>query len=156
MASLDIDSRLQQAGIALPVPPAAAGGYRRVVIRGGLGFVSGQFPFVDGRLAYRGRVGTELTVREGNAAAVIAARNALAQIRLALRGWRRFGGLLRLEGYVASAEGFFGQPAILDGASELLVRALGESLGAHARTAFHATRLPLDAPVELALAFAVR
>ena len=79
-----------------------------------------------------------------------------AQIRLALDGWERFGGLLRLEGHVASAERFYAQPAVLDGASELLVRALGEDLGAHARTAYHAGRLPLDAPVELAVSFALR
>ena len=153
---IDVARRLQQAGIVLPAAPAAAGSYRRAVVRASVGFISGQFPFVDGKLACKGRVGAELTVDEGRAAAAIAALNVLAQIELALDGWARFGGLLRLEGHVASAEAFVQQPAVLDGASELLTRALGEALGAHARTAYHAVRLPLDAPVELAVSFAIR
>ena len=151
----DIALRLEEAGIVLPPPPAAAGSYRRAVVRGSVGFVSGQFPFVAGKLACKGRIGAELTVDEGRAAAALAALNVLAQILLALDGWERFGGLLRLEGHVASAESFVQQPAVLDGASELLVRALGEPLGAHARTAYHAARLPLDSPVELAVSFSV-
>lgn len=152
----DIAQRLEEAGIVLPPAPAAAGSYRRAVVRGGFGFVSGQFPFVGGKLACKGRVGAELTVDEGRAAAALAALNVLAQIQLALGGWERFGGLLRLDGHVASADAFVQQPAVLDGASELLVRALGEPLGAHARTAYHAARLPLDSPVELAVSFSVR
>jgi enamine deaminase RidA (YjgF/YER057c/UK114 family) len=151
----DIALRLEQAGIALPPAPPTAGAYRRAVVRGGVGFVSGQFPFVAGKLACQGRVGAELTVDEGRAAAAAAALNVLAQIRLALGGWERFGGLLRVEGHVASAESFVQQPAVLDGASELLVCALGEPLGAHARTAYHAARLPFDSPVELAVSFCV-
>jgi len=153
---VDIATRIHAAGIHLPVPPAAAGAYRRVVIRNQLGFIAGQFPFLHGELAMRGRIGVELGLQEGREAAEIAALNVLAQIELALEGWRRFGGLLRVDGYVASAADFVQQPAVLDGASELFVRALGSELGAHARTAFHVTRLPLDAPVELAVMFAVR
>jgi len=152
-ASSAIESRLREAGIVLPAPPAAAGAYQRVVCRGRFGFVSGQFPFLDGRLAHAGRVGIELTPAQGRDCASIAAANVLAQIRLALGGWERFGGLLRVEGHVASAPDFLKQPLVLDGASEFFVRALGPELGAHARTAFHATRLPLDAPVELAVTF---
>jgi enamine deaminase RidA (YjgF/YER057c/UK114 family) len=148
-----IDARLRQAGIVLPEPPAPAGSYRPVVCRGTLGFVSGQFPFTHGRLSHAGRVGAELTPEQGRECAAIAAANVLAQIRAALGGWARFGGLLRVEGHVASAPGFLEQPLVLDGASEFFVRALGPELGAHARTAFHATRLPIDAPVELAVTF---
>lgn len=148
-----IDARLRQAGIMLPEPPAPAGSYRPVVCRGTLGFVSGQFPFAHGRLAHTGRVGTELTIEQGRECAAITAANVLTQIRAAFGGWERFGGLLRVEGHVASAPGFLEQPLVLDGASEFFVRALGPELGAHARTAFHATRLPVDAPVELAVTF---
>lgn len=149
-----VEERLRQGAIVLPQPPAPAGDYRPVVFRGGIGFVSGQFPFRDGRLAHAGRVGAELSLEEGRRCAEIAAENTLAQIRAALGGWSRFGGLLRVEGHVASAPDFLAQPAVLDGASSLFVRALGAELGAHARTAFHAARLPLDAPVEIAVAFA--
>lgn len=154
MIHRDIDARLRVAGIELPEPPGPAGNYERVVCRAGIGFVSGQFPLRHGRLAFRGRVGAELTLVEGRTCAEIAAENALAQIRLALGGWDRFRGLLRLDGYVASADDFREQPAVLNGASDVFARALGLELGAHTRTAFHVTRLPLDAPVELALTFA--
>ena len=153
MSDHEIDVRLRHAGIALPEPPGAAGNYQRVVCRGGVGFVSGQFPFRNGRLAHAGRVGIELSSEQGRECAEFAAINALGQIRLALGGWARFGGLLRVDGYVASADDFLKQPAVLDGASDLLIRALGPDLGAHARTAFHVTRLPLDSPVEIAVTF---
>lgn len=149
----DIDARLRKAGIVLPEPPRPAGHYQPVICRFGIGFVSGQFPFRDGELAHAGRVGVEITPEEGRECAEIAAANVLAQIRAALGGWERFGGLCRMDGHVASAVDFLKQPAVLDSASELFVRALGPELGAHARTAFHAARLPLDAPVELAVTF---
>lgn len=153
MSDHEIDVRLRDAGIALPEPPGAAGNYQRVVCRSGMGFVSGQFPFLNGHLAHAGRIGIELTPEQGRECAELAALNALAHIRQALGGWARFGGLLRLEGYVASDDGFLWQPAVLDGASDLFIRALGSRLGAHARTAFHVTRLPLDSPVEIAVTF---
>ena len=153
MTTHAIDARLAELRIVLPDPPASAGAYRPVVCRGGVGFVSGQFPFRQGALAYTGRVGVEITPEQGREAAAIAALNALAQIRAALNGWQRFRGLYRLEGHVASGADFLKQPAVLDGASELFERALGSELGAHARTAFHATRLPLDASVELVVTF---
>lgn len=150
-----IDLRLAQLGISLPAAPAPAGAYQAVVIRNRIGFVSGQFPFVDGKLAYAGRVGVELGEEDGKLAARIAALNVLAQIRGCLHGFDGFGGLLRIEGYVASAPGNFSQPGVLDGASELFVSVLGDKLGAHARTAFAVAQLPLDAPVELAVSFAL-
>jgi enamine deaminase RidA (YjgF/YER057c/UK114 family) len=117
--------------------------------------VSGQFPILDGRLTHAGRVGAELSPEQGRECASLAAANVLAQIRAALEGWTRFAGLLRVEGHVASAAEFLAQPTVLDGASDFFLRALGPTLGAHARSAFHATRLPIDAPVELVVTFAV-
>ena len=141
-------------GIRLPAPPPPAGNYQPVTTRNGLGFVSGQVPVRDGRLLFTGRVGVELTPQQGKAAAEIAALNVLAQIDRALPSWEQFGGLLRLEGFVASASGFTSQPEILDGASDLFVDVLGE-LGQHARAAFSVEQLPLNAPVELVVTFAV-
>jgi enamine deaminase RidA (YjgF/YER057c/UK114 family) len=155
MSAHEIEARLLDMGVVLPDPPAAAGAYQPVVCRGGFGFVSGQFPFRQGSLAFTGRIGVELTPEQGRESAAIAAANALAQIRAALGVWDRFAGLCRIDGHVASAADFVKQPTVLDGASEFFVRALGPQLGAHARTAFHAARLPLDAPVELAITFLI-
>lgn len=139
----------------LPTPPAPAGGYAPVVIRRDIGFVSGQFPIRDGALAFKGRVGSELTPDEGRAACEIAALNVLAQIHEATNGFERLDGLLRLDGHVATADGFIDQPAILDAASAVFLDHLGER-GEHSRTAFAPSRLPVDAPVELCATFALR
>lgn len=138
----------------LPVPPDPVGAYAATVIRGHIGVVSGQFPIVDGQLGWHGRLGAELDLETGRAAAVATGRNALAQVARATDGFARLDGLLRLEGYVASAPGFTDQPAVLDTVSELFEAVLG-SAGQHARAAFAPERLPLDAPIELVLSFAV-
>ena len=112
-------------------------------------------PVRDGRLVFTGRVGIELTPDQGKAAAELAALNVLAQIDKALPSWDQFGGLLRVEGFVASASGFTSQPEILDGASRLFAEVLGE-LGQHSRAAFSVEQLPLNAPVELVVTFATQ
>ena len=149
-----INDRLKALGLELPCPPSAAGSYAPVVMRNGIGYVSGQLPIQNGVLKYAGRVGDELSIEQAMEAAELAARNVLAQIECGTNGWRSFGGLLRVEGYVASARGFANQPEILDRASQLFVDALGER-GRHARAAFSVEQLPLNAAVELLVTFAV-
>jgi len=139
----------------LPEAPAPAGLYERGVVHGGIGFLSGQFPFVGGKLAYTGRIGAELTDAEGREACRIAAINAVAAMRVVLGGdLGRLATVLRVDGHLASADGWTGQPAVLDAASEVFLRLLGNR-GRHARTAFAPAWLPLDAPVELVVTFAV-
>jgi enamine deaminase RidA (YjgF/YER057c/UK114 family) len=134
--------------------PVPLGNYVAVTHAGGLGFVSGQFPMRQGRLAWTGRVGETLSVSQGRQAAVMAALNALGQIRKACaHAWPRVR-LLRLDGYVASAPGFTDQAGVLDGASDVLVELLCER-GRHARTAFAVPQLPGDSPIELVLTFFV-
>ncbi|WP_460094083.1 RidA family protein [Pseudomonas sp. S2_B03] len=147
--------RLRLLGITLPKPPKPVGSYSAVMIRNGIGAVSGQFPLVGGKLFHPGVVGLHLSEADGYAAARAAALNVISQIETALGGFQRFGGLLRLDGYVASAPDFLEQPHVLDGASELFVSVFGGSLGSHSRTAFSVTQLPLGASVELAVTFAV-
>ncbi len=152
---MSIDNKLESLGIQLPDAPPPAGSYRPVVIRGGWGFVSGQLPLRNGALVYTGWVGDELTPEQGTEATEVAALNVLAQINSALNRWNLFDGLLRLDGYVASAKGFTSQPDILDSASRLFVDVLGDQ-GVHARAAFSVEQLPLDAPIELVVTFALR
>jgi enamine deaminase RidA (YjgF/YER057c/UK114 family) len=152
---MSIDERLKSLGIELPDAPPPAGSYSPVVVRDGLGFVSGQVPFRNGALVYTGRVGDELTPKQAKKGAEIAALNVLAQIKSASNSWDLFGGLLRVEGYVASAKGFTKQPDILDSASRVFVDVLGDR-GEHARAAFSVEQLPLNAPIELVVTFALR
>jgi enamine deaminase RidA (YjgF/YER057c/UK114 family) len=140
---------------SLPSPPDPVGAYRAVVIRGGMGFVSGQFPIEAGRMAITGRA-DRLEAGTARHAARLAALNVCAQIERALDGWTRFGGLCRVEGIVAAGPDFTGHAAILDGASEAFVALLGPELGAHARSASSAPALPGDAPVELVVSFVLR
>jgi enamine deaminase RidA (YjgF/YER057c/UK114 family) len=152
---VSVADRLIHMGLRLPAAPRPAGRYQPWVLVNGLLFISGQIPLVDGVPAFRGRVGAELTEDQGREATRIAALNVLAQIDAALGGFDRLITLTRVEGTVSSAPGWYQQPRVLDAASELFDEVLGPR-GNHARAAFGAASLPLDAPVELVVTAAVR
>ena len=118
---MSVKQRLAKLGFELPEAPRALGSYRPAVLAGGLLFISGQLPMSNGKLAYIGRVGAELSEADGRAAAQLAALNVLAQIRAALGGFDRLLTLLRVEGHVSSAPGYFDQPRVIDAASDLCV-----------------------------------
>jgi len=143
----DAYARLAELGLTLPqvVPPLAD--YVPAVQSGYHVYVSGQLPMVDGKLPYVGKVGADVTVEQGAELARICALNALAAID-SLVGLGRIVKIVRVTGFVASADGFTGQPAVVNGASELFGQVLGE-LGRHARSAVGVTELPLGAPVEV-------
>jgi enamine deaminase RidA (YjgF/YER057c/UK114 family) len=148
-----IIKRLEARGLSLPVPSAPAGLYEPYRLERGTGYLAAQMPSRDGAYSHLGRVGAELTLADGRQAAALAGLSALARIRQALGGFRRLRGLLRVDGFVASAEGFLDQPQVLDGASEVFLLALGER-GKHARTAFAPARLPKNNSIELVVTFA--
>ena len=139
--------RLAELGFTLPevVPPVAA--YVPAVQSGNYVYVSGQLPMVDGKLPQVGKVGADVTAEQGAELARYCALNALAAID-ALVGLGRLVKIVKLTGFVASAEGFTGQPAVVNGASNLFGDVLGE-IGRHARSAVGVSELPLGAPVEV-------
>lgn len=147
---MSIEKRLAELGITLPPPPKPVGSYIPAIRTGNLLFLSGMIPFQDGKLAWEGKLGHELTVEQGKQAARVAMINALAVIQQALGSLDRVKRIVRLGGHVASASGFNQQPLVLNGASDLLVEIFGEK-GRHARLALGAVELPLNAPVELEL-----
>ena len=112
-------------------------------------FTAGQLPFVDGALPRAGKVGADVDTEEAAGLARIAALNGLAAVD-ALVGLDAVAGVVKVVGYVASAPGFTGQPAVINGASNLLGEVFGDA-GAHARSAVGVASLPLDAPVEVEL-----
>lgn len=144
---VDAYARLAELGLTLPemVPPLAA--YVPAVQTGNYVYVSGQVPLVDGKVPYPGKVGAEVTVEQGVESARYCALNALAAID-ALVGLGRIVKIVKLTGFVASAEGFTGQPAVVNGASELFGDVFGEQ-GRHARSAVGVAELPLGVPVEV-------
>ena len=146
--------RLAELGLELPpvVPPVAA--YVPAVRTGQLVFTSGQLPFVDGGLRRTGKVGGSVEVEDAAADAKVCALNALAAID-DLVGLDAVARVVRVVGYVASAEGFTGQPRVVNGASEFLGRVFGDA-GVHARSAIGVAELPLGAPVEVELTVELR
>jgi enamine deaminase RidA (YjgF/YER057c/UK114 family) len=145
--------RLAARGWALPEPAAPAGLYEPFRLDRGLGFLAAQLPARAGKYVMQGRVGGELSLAEGKEAAALAALAAVARIGQALDGFARLRGLLRVDGAVASTDDFHDQPAVLDGASEVFLVALGDK-GKHARTAMATPRLPRNNSVNLVVTFA--
>lgn len=141
--------RLAELGIELPpvVPPVGA--YVPAARTGSLVFTAGQVPFVDGKLAATGKVGAEISPEEAKQHARTCALNALAAVD-GLVGIDAVVRVVKMVGFVASAEGFTGQPTVLNGASELLGEVFGEA-GQHARSAVGVAELPLGVPVEVEL-----
>ncbi|HEX9999918.1 MAG TPA: RidA family protein [Actinoplanes sp.] len=145
--AVDAYARLAELGLTLPavVPPLAA--YVPAVQSGNYVYVSGQVPLVEGKLPLTGKVGAEVTEEQAADLARICALNALAAIE-GLVGLGRIVKIVKLTGFVASAPGFTGQPAVINGASDLFGDVLGEQ-GRHARSAVGVAELPLGAPVEV-------
>jgi enamine deaminase RidA (YjgF/YER057c/UK114 family) len=150
----EIAARLARHAITLTTPVAPRHVYLPATRLGDLLFLSGKTPKEDGRLVATGRLGAELDVAAGKRAARVAAVSALASLEAEV-GLQRVRRILKLTGYVASADGFVEQSAVVDGASEVLAEVLGEC-GRHARTALGVAYLPGNAPVELDLVLEVR
>lgn len=130
-----------------PVPVANYVPVRQV---GNLVFTSGQTPARDGVLTISGKLGSEVSIEEGQQASAAAVLNCLSALRQHLGSLDRIVSVVTLTGYVASAEGFSEQPAIINGASLILEKAFGER-GRHARAAVGVAELPGNAPVEISL-----
>lgn len=149
-----VRARLSGAGHVLPEPPVALGAYVPAVRSGDMVFTSGQLPMRDGALLATGIVGTEVDPAEARSCAAQCVLNALAAAS-SVCDLDDVVRVVKLTGFVASASTFTAQPAVVDGASELLQLAFGEA-GRHAREAVGVTALPLGAPVELSLVLQLR
>lgn len=147
---MSAEAKLKELGIALPEPPAAVAAYAPWVIVGNQVITSGQLPWRDGKIAYAGKLGGELSEQQGYEAARLCAVNALAQLRAAAGSLDRIERIIRLEGNVHSAAGFRGHPQVLNGASDLFNAVFGER-GRHTRTALGINEMPLDAAVQLSV-----
>ena len=141
--------RLAELGITLPKVAAPVAAYVPAITVGNQVWTSGQLPFIDGELAAVGKLGAEISVEQGAAYARQCALNALAAID-ALVGIDRVARVIKVVGFVASADGFGQQAAVINGASNLLGEIFGEA-GAHARSAVGVAELPLNSPVEVEL-----
>ncbi len=144
-----IRQRIEDLGLRIPSPPAPVAAYVPAVRAGGLLYVSGQLPLLDGELVAKGPVASVVDVVAARAAARQCALNGLAVVAGAVDGdLDRVVRIVRLGVFVASDPDFTGQPAVADGASDLLQEIFGET-GRHARAAVGAAALPLGATVEV-------
>jgi len=150
-----IEAKLAELGIELPKTYTPIGAYVPCKVVGEFLWVSGMIPIVEGKLAYEGKVGAEVSLEQGTECARIASLNALAFAKQTLGTLDNIIEAVRVQGFVASAEGFFDQPKVINGASELLFSLFGEA-GKHSRVAVGVSQLPMNAPVEIDFIFRVK
>lgn len=139
-------ARLSELGIELPGPPTPLGAYVESSDSGNLLFLSGTLPMVNGKLAISGRLGENLSVKQGQEAARIASLNALAVAKQHLGNLDRLKKLVKLTMLMATTEGFTEHASVADGASDLFVQIFGAEAG-HVRLVYGVYSLPIGAPV---------
>ena len=144
-----VDSRLAELGIEVPDPAAPAANYVGHVVVGNLVFVAGQIPIKDGQIAFTGKLGADVGLEDGQAAARLCAINIIAQLKKACGGdLDRVRRIVKLGAFVNSTADFGDQPEVVNGASDLIVAIFGDK-GLHARAAISAGALPRNVAVEI-------
>jgi enamine deaminase RidA (YjgF/YER057c/UK114 family) len=145
-----IDVRLARLGIELPGVGKPVANFVPCVKAGRMLYVSGQITSWNGQIRYVGRVGAEISLDDARAAARLCALNLLAQVKAFVGDLDRVTRVCQVQGFVNAVPGFSDHPAVLNGASDLLVEVFGEAVGRHARFAVGAGSLPFNVAVELA------
>jgi enamine deaminase RidA (YjgF/YER057c/UK114 family) len=148
------EARLAELGITLPDAAAPAANYVPFVKTGNQLFISGQLPMESGAIAVTGKLGEDLQVEDGQKAAKLCAINLLAQAKAATGDLDKVVRLVKIVGFVNSTGDFTDQPKVINGASDFLVEAMGDS-GRHARSAVSAASLPFGAAVEIEAIFEI-
>lgn len=148
------DARVAELGLVLHGPHLPHDPLDAVVVHAGVARTSGQLPRIDGRLTCVGTLGDDVSVEEGSAAARVCALNALSVLRHELGSLDRIERIISVTGYVACRLGFDQQPAVIDGASRVLVEIFGQA-GRHTRSAIGVAALPRGGAVEIELSAAV-
>jgi len=147
-----IEDRLAELGLTLPEVAKPVAAYVPALVSGNLVYTSGQLPSTAGVLPATGKVGAEVSAEDAKAYARISALNGLAAAASVVGSLDRVTRVVKVVGFVASVPDFTGQPAVVNGASEVLGEIFGEA-GRHARSAVGVPVLPLDSPVEVEVVF---
>jgi len=154
-AAGNIDARLKELGVTLPEVPPPVANYVPYVVQGDFAYIAGQLAFKDGELMHPGRVPTDVSLEEAQAAARQCVINMIAAVQAACGGdLDRVQRCVQLQGFVASADDFHDQPQVMNGASDFMVEILGDA-GRHTRMAVGTNVLPLNASVEVGGVFAI-
>ncbi len=149
---MDLKQALQKHNLTMPAAPSKGGVYTPAREFGeNLCYLSGCGPNIPGGTVYTGKLGREYTVKEGQEAARCCALNLLAVLQRDIGDLSRVKRIVKMLALVASADAFFEQPQVANGASELLVDIFGEEAGCGARSAIGVNALPTNIPVEIEL-----
>jgi enamine deaminase RidA (YjgF/YER057c/UK114 family) len=152
---MQIEAKLTQMGLSLPDPPQPVAAYLPAQQVGDLLFLSGTTCYVDGKPLFIGRLGRELSVEQGYAAARQTMLTLLSVVKVRLGDLDRVERIVKVNGYVNSSPDFDRQPEVINGASDLLEQVFGEQ-GKHARTSIGVNILPGNIPVEIEMVLQVR
>lgn len=145
---MNVEARLEELGLTLPNPPAAAGSYVPTVRVGNLLYCAGTICAVNGQMTHVGQVGRDHSVQDAQKAAEICALNTLANIKAALGSLDGVARIVMLNGFVNAVDGFTDSPAVINGASDLFVKLFGDA-GKHARAAVAVNGLPRGSTAEI-------
>lgn len=143
-----IETKLQELGLELPAAPKPVAAYIPAIQSGNMVFTSGQIPFLNGELKFKGKLGRDVTVEEGYEAAKLCALNCLSVIKAVIGDLDRIEQVVKVNGFVNSVPEFADQPKVINGASELFANLFGEA-GKHARAAVGSINLPMNAACEV-------
>ncbi len=149
------EERIEELGHILPEPNPAVGSYVGAVTVGKVVFVSGHGPYRDGEFVYKGKLGREVDIPTGQAAAALTILNLLASLKAEIGELSRVKRVVKLLVLVNSDPEFGQQPAVANGASDLLVEVFGPERGPHARSAIGMGALPFAIPVEIEAIFEI-
>ena len=142
------EAKLNELGLKLPNPPAAAGSYVPTVRTGNLLYCAGTICMIDGQMTHTGQVGKEQTIDAAKKAAEVCALNTLANVKAAVGSLDQVARIVFVGGYVNAIDGFSDSPAVINGASDLFVRIFGDA-GKHARAAVAVNGLPRGSTTEI-------
>jgi enamine deaminase RidA (YjgF/YER057c/UK114 family) len=145
-----VEEKILELGLELPKISTPIASYIPAKKVGNLVFTSGQLPMVNGELTNTGFLGKEVSIEDANRAAQVCTLNALAAVKGVIGDLDQIKSIIRVVGYVSSTPEFTKQPAVVNGASDLLLQIFGDE-GKHARSAIGVSALPLNAPVEIEL-----
>ena len=154
---MNVNEKMEKLGITLPNPPAPGGVYKPAVeFDGKLVYSSGCGPQVNGVPVHTGRLGSDLTIAQGQEAAVACIKNVLSVVKAQVGDLDRIRRVVKILAFVSSDNGFFDQPAVINPASQLLIDIFGDDAGRAARSAIGVNALPGNIPVEIEVLFELK
>ncbi|MBP2664575.1 MAG: endoribonuclease family protein [Firmicutes bacterium] len=152
---MSFEAKVKEMGLTVPEVAKPVAAYVPSIRVGDYVYTSGQIPFVEGKLAYAGKIGKDLSLEQGYEAAKVCALNCLAAAKSVIGSLDNIEQIVKVVGFVNSAPGFVDQPKVINGASELIGTIFGKQ-GEHTRSAVGVPELPINAAVEVEMIFKVK